>query len=124
EDPYFTKTILFNNDYDKMIALQASDDFWKVNYQFPKSISENRSMDFMKKNGFLINYNNFIPLDDLKYTKPTVLSWQKGRRLKWEHIHDIHAEENGNDAMNNYRGKGLPAGKGYDSPFEQLKDKT
>ncbi len=124
EDPYFTKAILFNNDYDKMIALQASDDFWEINYQFPKSISENKSMDFMKKNGFLINYNNYIPLDDLKYTKSTVLSWQRGRRLKWEHLHDMSSEESGNTAMGDYRSKGLPTGKAYDSPFAQLKDKT
>lgn len=123
-DPYFTKTITFNNDYDKMIALQASDDFWETNYQFPKSISENKSMDFMKENGFLINYNNYIPLDDLKYTKPAVLSWQSGRRIKWEYIHDLPAEENEYDALTNNRGKGLPTGQAYDSPFEQLKSRT
>src|SRR5690606_9038106 len=114
----------FNNDYDKMIALQASDDFWETNYQFPKSINENKSMDFMKKNGFLINFNNYIPLDDLKYARPTVLSWQKGRRLKWEYLHHWSTEEDGNVVMGNNRGKGLPSGKAFDSPFEQLKDQT
>lgn len=124
KDPYFTEVIPFNNDYDKMIALRASDDFWEINYQFPKSISENRSMDFMKKNGFLINYNNYIPLDDLKYTKPTVLSWQKERRLKWGHIYDISSKENENDAMSNNPGKDITSGKAYDTPFEQLQSKT
>ena len=123
-DPYFTKEVVFNNDYDKMIALQASDDFWEANYQFPKSISENKSMDFMKENGFLINYNNYIPLDDLKYTKPTVLSWQHGRRIKWKYIHDVPSEENGYDAISNNRRKGLPTGQAYDSPFEQMRHKT
>ncbi|MCK0136394.1 carboxypeptidase-like regulatory domain-containing protein [Arenibacter sp. S6351L] len=124
EEPYFTKKIAFNNDYDKMIALQASDDFWEINYQFPKSINENKSMDFMKKNGFLINFNNYIPLDDLKYTRPTVLSWQQGRRLKWEYLHDRPTEGDGNVVMGNNRGKGLPSGKAFDSPFEQLKDQN
>ena len=104
EDPYFTKTIPFNNDYDKMIALQASDDFWETNYQFPKSINENKSMDFMKKNGFLINFNNYIPLDDLKFTRPTVLSWLQGRRLNWGHLHSLTTEEYESDTMGYNRG--------------------
>jgi hypothetical protein len=124
EEPYFTKTIPFNNDYDKMIALQASDDFWKINFQFPKSISENKSMEFMKKNGFLINYNNYISLDDLKYTKPTVLSWQHGPRLKWEHLHGLPSEENESDPMGHDPRKNITTGKAYDTPFQQLQNKT
>ena len=123
EDPYFTKTIPFNNDYDKMIALQASDDFWETNYQFPKSINENKSMDFMKKNGFLINFNNYIPLDDLKYTRPTVLSWQQGRRLNWGHLHSLTKEEYENDTMGYNRGLNVTTGKAYDTPFQLLQSK-
>ncbi|MCM4152467.1 hypothetical protein DHD05_12765 [Arenibacter sp. N53] len=123
EDPYFTRTIPFNNDYDKMIALQASDDFWEINYQFPKSINENKSMDFMKKNGFLINFNNYIPLNDLKYTRPTVISWQRARRLGWEHIHDLSTEENEDGEMKNNPGKNITTGKAYDTPFQQLRSK-
>jgi hypothetical protein len=107
-----------------MIALQASDDFWKINFQFPKSISENKSMEFMKKNGFLINYNNYISLDDLKYTKPTVLSWQHGPRLKWEHLHGLPSEENESDPMGHDPRKNITTGKAYDTPFQQLQNKT
>jgi len=124
EDPYFTKTIPFNNDYDQMIALQTSDDFWKINYQFPKSISENESMEFMKKNGFLINFNNYISLDNLKYAKPAVLSWQHGRRLNWVHLHDLATEENTSDAMGYTPGKNITTGKAYDTPFQQLQNTT
>lgn len=124
EAPYFTQTIPFNNDYDKMIALQASDDFWETNYQFPKSINENKSMDFMKKNGFQINFNNYIPLDDLKYTNPTVISWQLGRRLGWEHLEDKSPDENKEGAVNSNPGKNITTGKAYDTPFQQLQSKT
>ncbi|MBU2905614.1 carboxypeptidase-like regulatory domain-containing protein [Arenibacter algicola] len=124
EDPYFTKTIPFNNDYDKMIALQASDDFWETNYQFPKSINENKSMDFMKKNGFLINFNNYIPLDDLKFTRPTVLSWLQGRRLNWGHLHSLTTEEYESDTMGYNRGLRELTGKAYDTPFQHLQTKT
>jgi hypothetical protein len=124
EAPYFTQTIPFNNDYDKMIALQASDDFWETNYQFPKSIHEIKSMDFMKKNGFQINFNNYIPLDDLKYTNPTVISWQLGRRLGWEHLEDMSPDENKEGAVNSNPGKNITTGKAYDTPFQQLQSKT
>jgi len=123
EDPYFTKAIPFNNDYDKMIALQASNDFWETNYQFPKSINENRSMDFMKKNGFLINFNNYIPLDDLKFTRPTVLSWLQGRRLNWGHLHDLASEEKGKGTLGNTPGANITKGIAYDSPFQQMQSK-
>jgi len=86
EEPYFTKAIDFNNDYDKIIALQATDSFWDSNYQFPKSYNEKRSMNFMKKFGYLINYDNTIPTDYIKYIKPSVISWSKYNRLEWEII--------------------------------------
>lgn len=86
EEPYFTNPIQFKNDYDKIIALQATNDFWNANFQFPKSIKEKRSMDFMKEYGYLINYDNTIPTDDIKFTKPSVVSWNRDKRLDWKSI--------------------------------------
>ena len=86
EEPYFTKTISFNNDYDKMIALKASDDFWITNYQFPTSVNEKNSMDFMRKNGYLINYDSSISSENSKYTKTSVLSWSRNKRIIWEDL--------------------------------------
>ncbi|MBT8384357.1 MAG: hypothetical protein KJO83_01465, partial [Bacteroidia bacterium] len=83
EEPYFTNTINFTNDYDNIIALQATDEFWNANYQFPQSFNEKRSMDFMKKYGYLINYDNNIATVDFKYINPSVISWNKDKRLEW-----------------------------------------
>ncbi|MDH5412532.1 MAG: hypothetical protein OEW87_00215, partial [Flavobacteriaceae bacterium] len=83
EEPYFTSTINFTNDYDNIIALQATDEFWNANYQFPQSFNEKRSMDFMKKYGYLINYDNNISAIDFKYINPSVISWNKDKRLEW-----------------------------------------
>tara|TARA_R110002073_G_scaffold279026_1_gene442937 strand:+ start:196038 stop:197786 length:1749 start_codon:yes stop_codon:yes gene_type:complete len=86
KEPYFTHPTHFNNDYDEMIALQATPAFWDANYQFPKSYNEKRSLDFMKKYGYLINYDNAISSHDLKYTKPSVVAWSNEKRLEWESI--------------------------------------
>lgn len=86
EEPYFTNTIRLDNDYDKIIALQASDDFWNANYQFPKSYSEIKAIDYFKKYGYLFNYENTISFFDIKYTNPSVISWSKDKRLEWRGI--------------------------------------
>ncbi len=84
--PYFTNTVNFNNDYDKIIALKASEDFWETNYQFPKSYSEISSKEYLSKYGYLINYNSSIPSSYIKYVKPSVLIWDKNQRLNWSNI--------------------------------------
>ncbi|PHR72569.1 MAG: hypothetical protein COA67_04795 [Lutibacter sp.] len=86
KEPYFTKEITFKNDYDKIVALQTSEEFWKENYQFPKSYNDIRSINFMKEYGYLINYDNTIPKDYIKFIKPSVISWSKDNRLSWEGI--------------------------------------
>ncbi|TMU57061.1 carboxypeptidase-like regulatory domain-containing protein [Flagellimonas algicola] len=117
EAPYFTKELTFNNDYDKIIALQASDHFWESNYQFPKSFKDNRSMNFMKKHGYLINYNSYIPLSDLMYAKPSVLSWHKDYRLQWEHLTNFTPVKEEEVGRKNSRGKrDVTVGQSFDSP--------
>lgn len=88
EKPYFTKPIHFNNDYDKMIAFQATDDFWDANFQFPKSVSENISTAYLKKFGYQINYDSSIPSVDIQHTKQHVILWNKNVPLSWETIRD------------------------------------
>ena len=84
--PYFTNSVSFNNDYDKIIALKASEDFWETNYQFPKSYSEINSKEYLEKYGYLINYNSTIPSGYIKYVKPSILIWNKNKRLDWSNI--------------------------------------
>ncbi len=86
EAPYFSENIEFSNDYDKIIALSTTDDFWQLNYQFPKSFKAERSISHMEKYGYLINYKNTIATNDIKYTKPAVISWNKDKPLEWEVI--------------------------------------
>ena len=86
KEPYFTEEITFKNDYDKIVALQSSENFWKLNYQFPESFDHIRSMKFMQEHGYLINYNNTIPIDYIKFIKPSVISWSNENRLYWEGI--------------------------------------
>jgi len=84
--PYFTNNINFNNDYDKIKALQASKKIWDLNYQFPKSYKEKMSINFFKKHGYLINYNTTIPSGYLQYIRPSIITWQKNKPLKWQDI--------------------------------------
>jgi len=116
EEPYFTNGIQFNNDYDKIIALQATDDFWNANYQFPKSYSEQRFLDFFKKYGYLINYESTIPSADLKYTKPSVILWNKNKRLTWESIKlDLESNLNESNTKKRSLGANIKADKVYHS---------
>jgi len=121
DEPYFTNIVHFNNDYDKIIALQASDDFWNTNYQFPKSYNEKKSMDFMKKNGFMINYENTIASDHIQHIKPSVISWSKNNLIEWKIIKkDLTSSINqGNYAHNNQNlRKNLEADRVTPSNFE------
>lgn len=87
KQPYFTNSVDFKSDYDKIIALKSSNDFWELNYQFPKSYSEISSNEYLTKYGYLINYNSSsIPSSYIKYIKPSVLLWDKNKRLEWSNI--------------------------------------
>jgi len=86
QDPYFTNKINFNNDYDKIRAQQASEEFWNLNYQFPRSYKEKIAIDYFKKYGYLINYNTTIPSDYLQYIRPSIIAWQENKPLKWQDI--------------------------------------
>jgi hypothetical protein len=102
KEPHFTNKVEFRNDYDKIVALQASDEFWNLNYQFPKSVNQNWSMKFMKKHGYLINYDNKIPVNYIKYINPSVISWARNNRLKWESIKENAAIKNTNENLRDY----------------------
>ncbi len=86
ELPYYINPIEFRNDYDQIIAQQSSTEFWNSNYQYPKSYTETRSMEFMKQHGFLINYTNEIPTDYIKIINPSVIAWSNELRLNWNSI--------------------------------------
>lgn len=90
EKPYFTNSIYFENDYDEIIALQASSDFWNLNYPFPKSNSYNKSMNFLKFHGNLYNHNNYIPTNATPYINHSVIAWNKNRPLEWESVKIIN----------------------------------
>lgn len=96
EKPYFTSSISFNNDYDKIIALQASVDFWNLNYQFPKSNSYKKSMNFLKSFGNLYNYNNYIPTNATHNINHSVIAWNKNRPLEWESVKIISKSKSEN----------------------------
>ena len=116
DEPYFTNNISFNNDYDNITALQATEDFWKANYQFPKSYNEKRFKDFFEKYGYLINYENTIPSDDLKYTKPSVILWNKDKRLEWNSIkQDFTTIKKGSNPKSRNFGANMKADKIYHS---------
>jgi len=124
EEPYFTSDIHFNNDYDKIIALQAIDNFWELNYQFPKSYKEKKSIRFFEKYGYLINYNNTIPLDNIKYAKPYVISWNKDKKLGWESVKQELNNQNINYSNNTFRKTGVKAGENFHSISDIRKNST
>jgi len=86
ESPYFVNKIQFNNDYDKMLVLKATTDFWENNYQFPQSDSEKKSLNYIKKFGYLINYENSIPLEYITLVNPSVITWDREKRITWNVI--------------------------------------
>ncbi|PKP29396.1 MAG: hypothetical protein CVU01_00165 [Bacteroidetes bacterium HGW-Bacteroidetes-18] len=92
-EPYFNNRIHFNNDYDKIIALQANDDFWNLNYQFPKSFTEKRSINFLKNEGYLINFETSIPSNYVEHLNPSVISWEKNKRLSWSNIKETISKD-------------------------------
>ena len=84
--PYLNTKIHFNNDYDKIIALQASNDFWNLNYQFPNSFNKLKSINYLEQNGYLINFETSIPSNYIEHLKPSVVSWDKNKKLTWTSI--------------------------------------
>ena len=86
ENPFFVKKIYFNNDYDKILALKTSNVFWENNYQFPRSVSDEKSLKYIKNYGFLINYENSIPLEYINLVKSAVIPWDRKNRLSWNVI--------------------------------------
>jgi len=87
--PYFTNTIYFENDYDKILALPVSDNVWKQNYPYPRSKKSTEISDFFKeKNQFFNYYKNELPLNALAYIKTSSIIWNKKRKLLSEDIKD------------------------------------
>jgi hypothetical protein len=107
EEPYFTNDIDFNNDYDKIMALQSSDDFWNANYQFPKSFKEQKAIDYFKSNGYLINYYKNSPTNYLNYISPAIFTWEKRNFLEWKFI----KEDLKSNTENSFISKRTPLGK-------------
>lgn len=91
--PYFNNKIHFNNDYDKIIALKASDDFWNSNYQFPKSFNKLKSINYLKQNGYLINFESTIPSNYIDHLNPSVVSWNKNQKLTWNMIKETISDQ-------------------------------
>jgi len=86
ETPYFTRKIKFNNDYDKIIGLQATNHFWEANTQFPDSYAKMKAMKFLQREGFVITNTSTIPVVYTDLVKPSVMSWNKTRPLQWKNI--------------------------------------
>ncbi|PHQ57606.1 MAG: hypothetical protein COC16_00350 [Lutibacter sp.] len=122
DEPFFTKSIKFNNDYDKIIALQATNEFWDANYQFPKSFKALKSIEFLKEYGILINYENKIPTNDIEFIRPSVISWDKTKRLKWESVKQgLNESENSNKYINRNLSTNIKADKVYHSSSDIVK---
>lgn len=102
KEPFLTNDLVLNNDYDKIIASQPTENFWKVNSQFPKSYKELEALEFFKKYGHLINYENSIPQLYQKYTNTSVVLWQKNERLDWSDIKEKNLENNDDEKSTNH----------------------
>lgn len=123
--PYFTNSVDFNSDYDKIIALKSSSDFWELNYQFPKSYSEISSNEYLTKYGYLINYNSSsIPSSYIKYIKPSVLLWDKNKRVEWSNIKHNLTEPNKKEKQTYYKqGLTLQSDNSYNSILDLKRGK-
>lgn len=98
DEPHFSSNIEFRNDYDRIIALQATDEFWNNNYKLPKTYTDKKYMKFMKQHGFIINYDSKIPDDYTEFVRPSVISWDKMKRVNWNVIkHGLLEKEKFND---------------------------
>lgn len=104
-EPYFTKKVEFNNDYDNLMVLQSSNHFWELNNPFPKNKKEKISVEYFKKYGYLINYDNKISKSYINIIKPSVIEWRNNERLSWAEINQTN--ENGNTSQQN----SIPGGK-------------
>lgn len=94
--PYFTEEINFNNDYDNLIILQSTNKFWELNNPFPKNIQEKISLEYLKKFGYLVNYDNMIPKSYIDLIKPSVIEWKSSERLSWADINQTNTKETNN----------------------------
>ncbi len=108
--PYFTNTIEFENDYDRLLTLPVSDKIWKQNYPYPKSIKDIKTTNFFKqKNQFYSYYVNKLPSHSLKNIKISSVTWshQKklltsdlkiglGVKLNFYYVVNSYEKENGN----------------------------
>lgn len=103
QEPYFTNTINFYNDYDKILALNTSEEFWQLNYQFPKSFNQKKALSFLEKNGYLINFTNTIPLEYIEYVNPSVIRWNSQNNLNWAIIKENISEEPKEIDRKNYK---------------------
>ncbi|WP_117879951.1 carboxypeptidase-like regulatory domain-containing protein [Aureibaculum luteum] len=80
--PYFTNTIKFTNDYEKLLALPISNKIWNENYPYPKSEENIEIVDFFKERNYLHSYiESEIPLKAAVYITRSSLLWSNERKL-------------------------------------------
>ena len=85
--PYFTNTIEFKNDYDRLLTLPVSDKIWKQNYPYPKSKKNTETTNFFKKNEQFYNYfENKIPSYSLTHINISSIKWSSQQKLLNENI--------------------------------------
>jgi len=80
--PYFTNTIDFENDYDRLVTLPASDKIWKQNYPYPRSNSNTETTNFFKKeNQFYSYYVNKLPSYSRANINISSIAWSNQKKL-------------------------------------------
>ena len=121
EEPYFTSKIYFDNDYDKIVSLYASDDFWDSNYQFPRSIKDKKFIDYFKKYGYLINYDAEIPYNDMDDISASVITWRNGKILNWKDIKDEYSSNKKDEPLYYNSDGSLKTSVTFSSEFELRK---